>query len=544
MARERGERDAVKKNDKSSGMLAREVFRSQAILVVALALLLALAGGVVNERSEARRRDQNLLDVAETAARAALASGTTEFEDQERLVKTFDALRDALSSVDVISVVGRDGRRRYHTNHALIGKVYDGDHPDFSEGRRRYAENASGPSGAQRRAFAAIYDANGQYDGFVIAVMLREKIRREIFRILAIFAAFAIFALIVELAAARRLSKKIKARLFGHEPDSFATMYKIRDGILESLEEGVVSVDADGKVDFLNGAAKKILGINEETDLDALGARLLGQTLRRGARETNATFTGSQGADILVDRVPVRQGGSIIGAVGVLRDRTEYVRLAEDLSGARLLVDSMRANNHDFKNKLHVILGLLQMKAYDLAATYIEDVAFMQSETVGKIARAVDDPAIAALLVGKASKASELGVKFILEEGSRRRKDDFKVPSDAIITIAGNLIDNALEAMNSEKNTDGARKELLFGIHSEPGALLITVDDSGPGISKENLKRLFENGFTTKGKGRGSGLYQIKRLAESLGGEITVESEEGTGTSFSVAFRERENRNV
>ena len=80
------------------------------------------------------------------------------------------------------------------------------------------------------------------------------------------------------------------------------------------------------------------------------------------------------------------------------------------------------------------------------------------------------------------------------------------------------------------------KKELQFGIYSKPDAVLITVDDTGVGISKENLSHIFDNGFSTKGEGRGTGLYQVKELIEAHGGQITVESRENAGTSFTVSF--------
>ena len=90
--------------------------------------------------------------------------------------------------------------------------------------------------------------------------------------------------------------------------------------------------------------------------------------------------------------------------------------------------------------------------------------------------------------------------------------------------------------MNEKENAVDTHKELLFGIYSKPIAVLITVDDTGLGISPENIKHIFENGFSTKGNNRGTGLYQVKTMVDNLGGQITVESQENFGTSFSVSF--------
>ena len=209
----------------------------------------------------------------------------------------------------------------------------------------------------------------------------------------------------------------------------------------------------------------------------------------------------------------------------------------EDLAGTRYLVDSMRANNHDFTNKLHVIMGLIQMEMYDDAVSYIENISIVQRETISKIMSVVDEPSIAALLIGKSARASELNIKFILNDESHYSKTDLLLPSELMVTVIGNLIDNAFEAINIKDIQ--RQKELRFGIYSRENALLITVEDTGIGISKDNLEHIYDNGFSTKGEGRGTGLYQVKEMVEAIGGKITVESQENVGTSFTVIFQNK-----
>lgn len=240
--------------------------------------------------------------------------------------------------------------------------------------------------------------------------------------------------------------------------------------------------------------------------------------------------------DLLIDQIPIKENGENVGTVGILHNRAEYTKLMEDLTGTRYLVDSMRANNHDFTNKLHVILGLIQMEMYEEATDYIENITMVQRASISKIMNAVDDPSVAALLIGKTARASELNVKFIFREGSNYSRSALNLPSEMLVTLIGNLVDNAFDAMNQSENYS-TQKELLFGIYSHPGAVLITVDDNGTGIAKEHLEHIFENGYSTKGEGRGTGLYQVKEMIKRFGGTISAESQEGIGTSFSVSFR-------
>lgn len=69
-------------------------------------------------------------------------------------------------------------------------------------------------------------------------------------------------------------------------------------------------------------------------------------------------------------------------AAGVLskRIKKEFISFTEDFEGTKILVDSMRANNHDFTNKLHVILGLIQIGEYDKAVSYIQNISMIQKK--------------------------------------------------------------------------------------------------------------------------------------------------------------------
>ena len=531
------------KNEKATlGNIQKMSFRFQIILIVTLALFLGFAGSFINVQFEIERRDQNLQNVAEAIAKSPLVV-EAEYSNMDfyPLLKEYlDSLCDTLKDIDVISVVTKESTRLYHSNEELIGTVYDGTIPDFKEkSRDYYTTTDNGPSGTQRRAYAAIYDEEGNYAGFVMAIMLMKNIKNETIQIILTFILITIIAILIELFVSAELSDKIKKSLLGYEPDVFTSMFRMRDNILESLDEGIVAVDKVGKVQFINKSAVEMLTTDGKEDsfigkyvsnLSNTSPALNPLCASEISRSVSSAYD-----NILIDTIPIKENDSVTGTVGILHDRKEYTKLMEDLTGTRYLVDSMRANNHDFTNKLHVILGLIQMEMYDEATSYIQNITMVQRETISKVMNCINEPAIAALLIGKIARASELNVKFVLREGCYYSSADISLPSEVLVTVIGNLIENAFESMN-DMNYDG-QKELLFGMYSKPGALLITADDTGSGISDSNIGRIFENGFSTKGSGRGTGLYQVKNLIEAAGGKINVESQEGIGTSFTVSFK-------
>ena len=540
----------------SAKHIQKKIFATQLILIISLALFLGISGTMINIHFEMQKRDQNLQNVAEAIAHSPIldmekVSGEEE-SYKDILMGYLDSLKDTLDDIDVISVVSRDNIRLYHSNHELIGTVYDGTIPEFKENNREfYTADDSGPSGTQRRAYSAIYDSEGNYIGFVMAIMLMENIKAETLQTLAFYALITLTAVLIELILSAELSNSIKKSLHGYEPDVFSAMYQVRDNILESLDEGIIAIDKTGTVQFANNAAVSMLGGGQNTGVTNIVGAPLGNicdgtlfdhTIKSGEKEFNIREPRLGRSDILIDRIPIKDDNGTFGAVGILHDRAEYTKLMEDLTGTRYLVDAMRANNHDFTNKLHVILGLIQMGMYDKATSYIENITIVQRTTISKIMSAVSEPAVAALLIGKAARASELNIKFVLREGCNYSKSDYPLPDSMLVTVIGNLIDNAFEAMNDNEAVYDKPKELMFGIYSKLGALLITTDDTGVGIDPADINRIFENGFSTKGTGRGTGLYQVKTMVDELGGTITAESQKDVGTSFTVSFSKSQQR--
>lgn len=539
-----------KKRKNSLNDIRHEIQRVQLILIIVTTILMSVGGAVVNVNASDKAFDQNL---EETAALITRIYGFMKDAPRRDLCICMDSIADDLADVDVISIVNTDNMRIYHTNHNLIGTEYDGTHPDFSTHKKGfYTESDIGPSGPQRRTYSAIYDDRGNYIGFIMAIMLKTSIRSFTYKIVLLFLSVTVAAILIEIAICRAFSRKLKRRLLGYEPDTFSSMFRIRDNILESTYDGIMAADSNLNIQFANKAAKKLLGCDEEScdakvsliQQNVFADRFLSEVIKTGNAAFGIQHETENGTALMVDCVPVKEDGIISGAVAILHDRTEYTKLMEELSGTKYLVDSMRANNHDFTNKLHVILGLIQIGEYDKAVSYIENISIIQRETLSTVMHAVDNASFAALLIGKIARASECNVKFILKEGIRFKSSEVAVPSEALVTIAGNLIDNALDAMNMNLNNDRPR-ELEFGVFTKPGTeadagngeLLLTVRDTGCGIPDDIKDRIFEKGFSTKGTGRGVGMYHTKQLVESLGGTISFVSEQDVGTSFMVQLK-------
>lgn len=316
-------------------------------------------------------------------------------------------------------------------------------------------------------------------------------------------------------------------------------MFKLREDILMALEEGILAIDKNKKVIFINKSAVSMLHIKDNEPIgknlnDIYPASKLGELLKTGKKEFNVEMKSLKSDYVISDRMPIYDDGEIIGAFAVFRNRTEVVKLAENLTGVKHLVESMRSNNHDFINKLHVILGLIQMKRYDDAVDYIMNVSMVQKEIISAIIKQIKIPSIAALLIGKFTRASELGIHFSLNSSSSLEEDDTKIPADVFITVLGNLIENAMDSLNS---INISNKKIFVSILSTNREIKIIVSDNGNGITKTNLRKIFKEGFSTKSNSRGTGLFVVKSLIQTYDGKITVTSEPEVKTEFTVKFK-------
>lgn len=524
----------------SLAKIKRKIFNTQMALIIIFSVILAIAAILIGVTEKRQEIDKNLKNISEAIVSSPLLKdidiNRLNAEDATYFCDYLGSLKSSVTDIDVISVVNASKVRFFHTTESLSGTVYDGEMPVFAD-KDFYIVDAVGPSGEQRRAYSAIYDKGGNYAGFLMVIILSKSVKAGILSTVITYASITFAIILCELMLAQWLSGGIKKSLLGYEPDAISAMFSVRDNILESIDEGVVAVDGDGNVLFANAVAEKMLGGQEKNEIigknltSLIAGKELNALLDGDGKEVNVRIKIGD-KEALADRVPVRPDGEADKII-ILRDRAEYTRLMEELAGTRYLVDSMRANNHDFTNKLHVIMGLIQMGMYDKATDYIQNITMVQREAISKIMNAINEPSMAALLIGKAARASELNVKFALKEGSYFNKSDLWIPTETFITITGNLIQNAFDSLNAKS---GDNKQVFVGLYSKPNAVLITVEDSGDGMKQEIIEHIFENGFSTKGEGRGTGLYRVKSLSDEFGGKITVESTEGVGTTVAVSF--------
>lgn len=530
----RGGRAAAK------GTVRQEILRLSLVIMI-LTVTLSMLGTLLYTLYRFRKSlDGNLLNSSRVVAQSptvvnALAGG----EPNQKLLNYLDESTRRVNNVDFIIAVDIHGKQIYHPNHKYVGKTYQGhDQTRALNGVQSYATDDTGIKGAERCAYAAVETKGGKLVGFVVVGIYIRSYFHDVLMILLWYLLIALAQGVFGALLSAKLSNKIEQSLRGYEPDVLASLYQQREEILEALEEGVIAVDMGGRILFINRAAAHLLNIDQRNSFgrqlhDIFPSFTLERVAQTGKAEYNISVKSNRNAYILSDRMPLKENNQIIGAVAIFRDRTEMTRLAEDLTGVRHMVEAMRGYTHEFMNKLHVILGLLELGDYQRAEDYILSITNTQRQAVGLIMNRIEEPSVAALLVGKTSRCAELGIRLTLDPDSYLGREERFLPPDSYITILGNLIDNATDALGRGA---GRQKEISVTVREEETSLLLCVEDSGPGIPKELAEQIYKKGFSTKGGNRGTGLALVKEIVDLYNGEIRVESNPGTGTTFFLVF--------
>ena len=512
------------------------------LTAIFLTVLLALGGTLLlTIYSERSYMDRNLMNSAQVIAHVPAVAQVLESGVPSETLNTFldDTIRQ-VSDIDIIVVADTDSIQLYYPDRDYVGTRYAGkDQQRVLDGEGAYTSNDTGLSGIDRCAYAEVRGEDGELLGFVVVGIYLRSLSGALWRTVISFLAIGIAAAGVGVLLSFQLSNRIKHALMGYEPDTLRLLFHQREDILEALEEGVLAIDGTCSVMYINRAAGEMLPIQPKK---AMGRPLheiyprstLDRILRTGKPEYNVSMKSLENVRVLSDRIPIRENGAVVGAVAIFRNRTELTRLAEDLTGVRHMVDAMRAYTHEFMNKLHVVLGLLQIGEQERAERYIMDTTRIQQEAVSRIVARIEEPSVAALLVGKTSRASELGIRLRLDPGSTLGKESAWLPGEAYVTILGNLIENAIEVLNQSNRTP---KEIEVSIRESAEGLFLCVEDTGPGLPQEMEKGLFRQGSSTKGTGRGTGLFLVKDIVDTYQGTIRVESEAGVGTAFFISFR-------
>lgn len=475
------------------------------------------------------------IETAHIVAKSPIViNGLSNPQDEKKIQEFANEIKN-ITKVQFVVVTDMKSVRKSHPDLSKLNKkIVGGDDENALKGQE-YVSISEGTLGKSLRAFVPIFNSNGTQVGVVIVGILMDNVEQAVKESRhAIYFGIEV-GFLIGLFGAIILARNIKKTMFGLEPSAIAKILKERNAMLKSVREGIVAVDKTGFITLVNDEALKIFnkaGITEnpvgKKASEFIPNSNMSKVLETGTAELDQE-QDVKGVILITNRTPIIVNNKLEGAISTFRDKTEIKLLAEQLTGVKLYADALRAQTHEFMNKLQVILGMIHMKCYDELSQYIKGIANNYQAEIGLVIKHIKDPVLAGFILGKLSYARESNIDLTLSP-------DFFVPepenpevTHELICIIGNIVDNAIDAVKTCKI-----KSINLDLFYDEEHLYIKVEDTGIGMSENLKENIFLKGYSTKENTRGFGLFLVKSSVNKLGGKMEITSKTNEGTKFEI----------
>jgi len=505
--------------------LAYQILAFQ-VAIISVSALIGAAAAVWQASSQLdRESEQRSLAIAQSVANDTSVQTALLIHDPDSSIQqTAERIRHSTGASYVVVTDSR-GIRYSHPNAALIGQPVDEDPAEVLAGHT-WVGVQRGTLGVSARGKAPIFYQGGVI-GMVSVGFLEPPLMQRLLDELPAFATALLPSLAIGVVASWLLASRLKRQTFGLEPYEIAGLLEEREASLQGIHEGAIATASDGTITLANDEARRLLGLPR----DCVGRKVshvlpqgrLLKFLSGGLKDQDEVLLSGDRV-LVASRRAILVRGREIGHVATLRDTTELTGLARGL-GVDSLTDALRAQAHEFANRLHVIAGLLQVGRNEEAMKLIAQSSGLHQELTESLLERVGDPVLGALLLAKAAVASERGIELRVSDDTVMTQSS--VESEDLITVLGNLVDNALDAAAASPG----ERWVSVSVTEQSGEVVITVHDSGPGIPAGVDGQIFQEGFSTKTgpgrKRRGFGLALVKQVAHRTGGDVAVVNDGG-----------------
>ncbi len=517
--------------------VARQILLLQvAVVVVLVVTAVALAAWDARRdtresaRAQATAVAQSVADSPFVRREVGTADPTTRLQPFAEEVR-----RD--TGTDFVVVMATDRTRYTHPDTTQIGRPFVGD-LGGAPGGGVFTQEYVGTLGPSVRAVVPVFADDGRDDVVaLVAVGIKvDRLDRQLVGDLPRIGLAAGAALLAGLVGAWLISRRLRRQTHGMGEREITRMYEYYRAVLGAVREGLLLVDSDRRVQLVNDEARRLLALPDDVEgrsLDELGLPpgLLTAVEQRTAVADQTYVLGQQ--VLVLSTSPAYWDQAEVGAVVTVRDRTELQAVTGELDLVRGLTESLRAQNHEAANRLHTIVSLVEMGRVEQAVEFATSELEVAQGLADELVSAVDEPVLAALLLGKTAQAAERGIDLEIAGGLPA-----EVPVDPrdLVTLVGNLVDNAFDAVAGTRATTPQR--VRVSLSGDVDTLHVEVDDSGTGIAPDDRAHVLERGWSSKAQeGRGIGLAMVAQVVSRHGGTLEVTDSPLGGARFVVGVR-------
>ena len=460
-------------------------------------------------------------------------------EDPQSLTSFMQKIA-ARSDASFIVIGDAQGVHLFHSVHPeWVGtRLVGGDNQAVLEGKS-VTTIRKGGLGVSLRSKAPIVDATGRVVGIVSVGYLTSYLDSiTLTKVINIFAA-AVLLLIALFIFSWYFTRSIKKQIFSLEPREIGLLVRQQKAMMESIYEGVIVIDRQRRIEVINHAARSLLGLSKPARLlrgQSIDSVIAPQPFFASdemlENDTHDELCRFNQLTVLASRVRIMLEESLQGWVITFRDRDEINSLSAQISQVKRYVDNLRIMRHEQLNRMTTLSGLLHMGHYDEAIRYIQAQSEHAQELLDFISSRFSSPTLCGLLLGKAARAREKGVALSFDPACQLDRPLSALIEPELISIIGNLLDNAIEA-TQRAELPHEPVEVLIQLNARE--LMIEVADRGIGIDPAIRDHIFERGITTKTRGdHGIGLYLIEHYVTQAGGTIEVADNSPRGAIFTL----------
>lgn len=521
---------------------ARRSFQNRIFLLILFTstiVMLAMSWyltDITEERLHYQVGQRALIQAMQISAMPELVEAVQK-RDLVRIKALIDPMR-SFSDATYITVGDASGQRLYHVNPDEIGKSMEGgDSDEALINAKSYVSVRKGSLGSSLRGKSPIQDATGKVIGIVSVGYTIEQLENWLsLQISSLLIPMAIMLLLL-LFCARRFSLHIKKQMLNMEPQQLSQLLIQQSVLFESVFEGLIAIDSDYKITAINQTARRLLNLSQP-EPTLIGKRISSvisqEVFFYDAPQTNkkdeiVTFNQIK---VIASRMAVILNNEPQGWVISFRSKDDINTLSLQLSQVQQYADNLRAVQHEHRNLISTIAGLLFLKRYNQALELIQQQSESHQKVIDFIARNFQDNHLAGLLIGKYYRAKELGLELIFDPACFVDRLPTALSHNEWISIVGNLLDNAYNA--SLRQPQGS-KQIECLINSDGQEVIIEIADQGCGIDEALRDRIFERGVTSSAsKDHGIGLWLVRSYVEQAGGSIVVENNIPFGTIFTL----------
>lgn len=515
--------------------LAGQLFAMQAVLIAVLVAGYALFT-YVSDRGQAREAaGRQAMAVARSVADAPSVRQAIATSDPTARLEPYALRVQDDTGVDFVTIMDPGGIRWTHPDRAQIGKRFLG-HISRAQHGGSFTETYTGTLGPSVRAVTPIQDG-GRIAGLVSAGIKVESISARLQDQVTALSGVAGGALTLGAIGTYVINARLRRSTHGLNATELSRMHDYHQAALHAVREGLLMLDGQFRVALINDGGRELLGATGEVvgrsvaDL-GLPAPLTGALLSGQPRMDEVHLTATR--VLVVNTSPV-SGGERRGTVVTLRDVTELQSLTGELDSERGFTQALRSQAHEAANRLHTVVSLIELGRAEEAADFATAELELAQALTDQVVAAVDEPVLAALLLGKAAQANERGVELVVS-GDSHMDDGLlppSLPARDLVTILGNLIDNAMDAA---QGSAGAR--VTVTARTDGSGLFLRVADTGTGVDPAHTEAVFERGWSTKQAGshggRGLGLALVRQTVRRHEGDLRVRQAVDGGAEFEV----------